>query len=302
MSVVEELPLQQEYAKKTGISEEDIAKLRAWLAAQPHLPSEHISDLDLILTFHCCGRSAQRAKQLLDLHYTLRTLFTHLFKDRQVDDAILSAMDCVLWLPLETRSHDGCKVIYGRLVDYEPKKFNFSDDCRLAFMVMDLWQRAEGSWPGLVLLVDMQGVALAHLTRLDYHTLQEFFYYLQEAMLVNLKGIHFLNAPSFMDKVLFIIRPFMKKHLLDMMGIHQPGSRTLEKYLPMEALPSDCGGKYMAVDDAKAMMRAKLLANRDYFSQENLKRVTEARRPGRPTTIADIFGGVEGSFKKLEID
>lgn len=36
-----------------------------------------------------------------------------------------------LWLPLETRSHDGCKVIYGRLVDYEPKKFNFSDDCRL---------------------------------------------------------------------------------------------------------------------------------------------------------------------------
>jgi hypothetical protein len=42
--------------------------------------------------------------------------------------------------------------------------------------------------------------------------------------------------------------------------------------------------------------------NKEFFLNENKKRVVEAMRPGKPKTISDIFGGVEGSFKKLDID
>lgn len=47
---------------------------------------------------------------------------------------------------------------------------------------------------------------------------------------------------------------------------------------------------------------AAFKANKDFFLNENKKRVIEAKRPGKPKTISDIFGGVEGSFKKLDID
>lgn len=67
----------------------------------------------------------------------------------------------------------------------------------------------------------------------------------QEAMLVQLKGLHFLNAPSFMDRVMMILRPFMKKELLDTLQIHQTGSMTLDKYVPQEALPKEAGGEYL---------------------------------------------------------
>lgn len=43
-------------------------------------------------------------------------------------------------------------------------------------------------------------------------------------------------------------------------------------------------------------------ANKEFFVEENKKRVNEALRPGKPKTITDIFEGVEGSFKKLEVD
>lgn len=36
-------PVEQEYGKKTGITPQDISKLREWLHTQPHLPAEHIT-------------------------------------------------------------------------------------------------------------------------------------------------------------------------------------------------------------------------------------------------------------------
>lgn len=49
-------------------------------------------------------------------------------------------------------------------------------------------------------------------------------------------------------------------------------------------------------------MIEKFVSNKEFFLNENRKRVMESLRPGKPKTLTDIFGGIEGSFKKLEID
>lgn len=46
----------------------------------------------------------------------------------------------------------------------------------------------------------------------------------------------------------------------------------------------------------------KLLANTDFFEKEGKKRVKEELRRGKPKKLEDVFGGIEGSFKKLDID
>ena len=73
----------------------------------------------------------------------------------------------------------------------------------------------------------------------------------QEALLLKIKSLHFLNAPSFMDKLMMILRPFLKKELLDMLSIHQIGAKTLEKYMPMEGLPKGAGGQYKSLVQCK---------------------------------------------------
>ncbi|KAG6448418.1 hypothetical protein O3G_MSEX005498 [Manduca sexta] len=169
-------------------------------------------------------------------------------------------------------------------------------------MLIDLWQFEEGTWPGFIIIFDLAGMKLGHLSKIDLHVMQQFLFYLQEAMLVKFKGMHFLNAPPFMDKLMMLIRQFMKKELLEVVRIHQIGSDSLDAYFPIQGLPKDAGGQYKSYAECKEEVILKMRANKHYFEEENKKRLSESLRPGKPKTITDIFGGIEGSFKKLEID
>ncbi|XP_072934701.1 alpha-tocopherol transfer protein-like [Epargyreus clarus] len=297
-----QFPLEEEYQKKTGITPKDIAALRSWMDTQPHLPSKYITDLDLILAYHSCNCSTGVTKQVLDTHYTARTLFTNYFKDRHFDNRMKKVSETTLISPLPMRTKEGYAILYTHFLDYDAKNFHYGDSLKTFIMIMDLWQYIEGTWPGFMIVIDLEGVTLGHVARLDLQNVQHIMYYLQEAMFVKLKGLHFKNAPSFMDKILMIIKPFMKKELMDMLGVHIPGSKTLEEVIPLDALPKESGGKYKSRQECKEVVLEMIHAGEAYIKSENQKRVTESLRSGKPKTISDIFGGVEGSFKKLDID
>jgi hypothetical protein len=50
---------------------------------------------------------------------------------------------------------------------------------RAVLMVLDLWQYQVGTWPGYVILIDLEGMTLSHLAKLDLQTMQQFLYFLQ---------------------------------------------------------------------------------------------------------------------------
>ncbi|XP_050353575.1 alpha-tocopherol transfer protein-like [Nymphalis io] len=298
---MKQITLDEEYKKDTRITPHDVAELRKWLQTQPHLPEKYISDLDLILAYHCCHNSSGLTKQVLDLNLTLRTLFNNIFKDRY-NDRIEKIVTNILMTTLSKRTKEGYVIFYTRLLNNDPKVFHFGDAVKAVLMIIELYQYEEGTWPGMLLTVDFKDVTLAHLAKIDLFYLQHFLYYLQEAILLRLKGMHFMNAPPFIDKVLLMMKPFMKKELMDMLYVHTTGSKTVEDYIPSEALPKESGGNAESVEKHRDIVLAKLKDHKPYFEEESQKRVTESLRAGKQKTISDIFGGVEGSFKKLEID
>ncbi|XP_052751882.1 clavesin-1-like [Galleria mellonella] len=302
MAVVQQFPIQKEYEKNPDISREDIKKLREWLNTQPHLPGDKLSDLDLLIVFHCCDKSQEVSKQVLDLHYTLRTLFTTYFEDRRVDKKVEFTVDKLLFAALPTPTAEGYRAVYMRVLDPDPRSFIFCDAVRVFMMMVDLWQYEEGTWPGFIMMIDMDQTVIGHLARLDLMTIRQVLYFLQEAMLVRLKGVHFLNAPSFMDKLMMMLKPFMNKTLMDMIYIHQIGSDTLYEHVPKEAFPKNNGGTYKDYDTIKDELLKRFKANQKFFDEESLRRVNQNLRPsGKKTTVENLFG-IQGSFKKLDID
>lgn len=45
-----------------------------------------------------------------------------------------------------------------------------------------------------------------------------------------------------MDKILALMRPFMKKELMDVLQLHG-NLDSFDKYVPRDMLPNECGGK-----------------------------------------------------------
>lgn len=77
---------------------------------------------------------------------------------------------------------------------------------------------------------------------------------------------------------------------------------TVAKFLPVDILPNEAGGKAGPLMQLHEKSVKMLEDNRDWFlEEEQTRRVNESLRAGKGKTATDLFG-VEGTFKKLDID
>ncbi|KRT80506.1 CRAL-TRIO domain containing protein [Oryctes borbonicus] len=122
------------------------------------------------------------------------------------------------YIAFPTKTEDGCIIVHHRLHDFTYWKYNMCDSMKLLCMTLDA---ALFEYPptGLIVLFDMKGVSLMHLTRVKLGYVKIFFDYYQEALPVKLKAIHVLNSVYFLDKVMTIIKPFMKKQIYDLVRL-----------------------------------------------------------------------------------
>lgn len=81
-----------------------------------------------------------------------------------------------------------------------------------------------------------------------------------------------------------------------------PNVDSLAKHLDVSILPDEAGGKAGPMMDDWNKITKHLEDNRQFFIEEEATmRVNEALRQGKAKSASDLFG-IEGSFKKLDID
>lgn len=75
----------------------------------------------------------------------------------------------------------------------------------------------------------------------------------------------------------------------------------LYRLVPLELLPEEYGGKCGKISDLTSIWAKKLQSYSKLFKDELQYGTIEKLRPGRPKNEQTLFG-LEGSFKKLEVD
>ncbi|XP_014485673.1 PREDICTED: alpha-tocopherol transfer protein-like isoform X1 [Dinoponera quadriceps] len=301
MAEIKLVSFEDELKKNPELKEADIQMLREWCEKQPHLPK--ISDSMLALFLHSNYYRLEPTKASIDTFYTVRSHVPEFYNDRDLvnNKELKKASQTVTNQILEGTTREGYKIIYGRLIDNDPAQFVYNDAMKLLNMVIDLWLYTEGTCDGHVIIFDMNNVSFGHAGRLSPMGLKKFLYYLQEGLPVRLRGFHFMNASPVIDVILNMMKPFMKKQLMDMFHMHTT-AESVQKFIPLEVLPNEAGGKagpILELSDKNVKYMADKAA---WFKEEEANcRVNESLRPGKAKTATDLFGA-EGSFKKLEID
>ncbi|XP_069680003.1 alpha-tocopherol transfer protein-like isoform X2 [Periplaneta americana] len=279
--------------------EEDIKLLRCWTQTQPHLPS--LSDEHLYLFLHSCERSLARTKATIEQYYTLRTHTPDLFGNRDPSGPDVKSQFGISQMMAMTRTTpEGYRVLLYRLTDYDSGKYSFIGMTKAFFMFNDVRLAEDGLEPGYVIVFDLKGATLGHLAKVTLTAVRKCMIYVQDCHPARLKGIHVINTVAFIDKILAIVKPFMKDSLMSILHFHGPVEE-LEKYFPLEILPEDYGGKSESCETIHAKQQALVQKYTNWFQQEEAMKVDESKRIGKRNLEVDSYGA-EGSFRKLAID
>ncbi|XP_020280810.1 uncharacterized protein LOC109853287 [Pseudomyrmex gracilis] len=299
MFAIKRISYEEEKKKNPELKDSDVQILNDWCMKQPHLPK--ILDVEYALFLHSNYYQIEPSKTTIEAYYTSRTHMTEFFSDRDPlgTKQLREAFKITSQVTLPKATKEGYKVVYTRLIDYDPTRFVYNDIMKYFAMVVDMWLYTEGTASGHVIIIDMEGVTFSHAGRLSPLGIKKFLYYLQEAIPIRLKGLHFINTNAVMDIILAMMKPFMKKELLNVLHIHTTPKETLPKFVSLEVFPCDISlvGKERSLKQLQEEQLKRLEDHREWFlKDEATGRVNEALRVDKSKTI-DKFG-VEGSFKK----
>ena len=80
---------------------------------------------------------------------------------------------------LNGRDKQGNTVVFQRLLDTEPSKYDMDLTLKLSHMLSTIWQLENGTCKGTVLIYDQRGFGLSHMARSSISSLRTTIYYVQ---------------------------------------------------------------------------------------------------------------------------
>nr|CAD7399371.1 unnamed protein product [Timema poppensis] len=328
----------EEYRKNPKLRPEDIRYLQDWISKQPHLPAVParpnfaVDKLRMQITVPKPFSSSsvimlESAKSVIEHHYTIKTHATEIWSNRdplsrEIQDAldvtpaflplppVALKLPMAFSTPLETlkapsvrnsnqtilsvngqlclnvptslsagiklflilrymvllpeRDRSGNLVLLFRMANYEPSRFIQERASKALLMLNDVALLEHGTVPGLTLVLDSKGVGFNFLPRVSIPNLKKMIMFLQ-------------------------------------IVIHSSGLEDFYKIVPNEILPKEYGGEAGTIEEAHKRSYEKMKQHRNWFIEEEKLRVDESKRLGKAKSASDVFG-LEGSFKKLDID
>ncbi|XP_063222912.1 alpha-tocopherol transfer protein-like [Bacillus rossius redtenbacheri] len=281
--------------------QDNIAHIRSWLDCQPHLPE--ITDDHLHLFLHSCYDNLERTKTTLENYFSFKSLTPELFSNRDpLSEELQHNLDIWEMAMLPRRTPEGYIVSVTRFVDLNPSKFVFLHNMKNFFMFADTWLSEDGLAPGIVTVFDAQGVSFGHLARISpLGLIKKLLFYVQDCMPIRLKAVYIINTVPVVDKIMALVKPFLKSELASLIHIHTSVD-TLGEGLPLEILPEEYGGKAGSLTALyKEQRRAVETEYADWLIQSEDLRSDESKRVGE-SKVKDTLFGAEGSFRKLDID
>ncbi|XP_039499491.1 alpha-tocopherol transfer protein-like [Drosophila santomea] len=267
-----------------------LAELVAWFEANPNLP-EKIEPIVMLRFLKCTAFDVERTKSLVELNYSMRNKNPHLFMDRNMEDEMTAKglkVSDLLVLPGVTP--EGNKLIFFRMADLDPRTRNSVEETKIFVMMSDARftrpdvEREPGSGADYVLdeadiaegdvqIVDIGGYTLRHLAHVSIFVLRVYMKFLQEAYPSRLQAMHVINCPSYLDKLISMMSPFLREEVRNMIKYHTEGLDSLYRDVPRDMLPDEYGGKAGSVAELKARGIQSIRDNATYLSDERYWKV-----------------------------
>ena len=154
---------------------------------------------------------------------------------------------------------------------------------------------------GFVDIIDFAGCGLHHVSMCDFSMVKKVVT-VTENWPMKPKVEHILNLPGLMESVNNVFQRSKNQKMRDRSQTHKAGDlKKLHEDVGLDILPVEYGGTNGTIEELTNYWKGRAEDNQVVLLKLNNYKTDEAKRPGKPKLHADIFG-IEGSFRKLDID
>jgi len=284
---------------------QDLEIIKTWISKSPHLHSIKQDDEFLKMFLRGCKFSLEKTKEKLDFFFTVRGNLPTWFDnwDPRLPE-IRNIIKAGIYIPLPGYDKHGRKVIVMRGGLSDPNTMKKEDEFKASGMLMEsaLNGDKQAVIRGIVLLQDLEGMTLSHALAVSPAVMKKAMTVWQDAYPSRPKALHFLNMPSAMESVFKMAQGFQNEKMRARNHVHPVGDYSkVQEDLGLEVLPTDFGGTNVSLSELRDYWIDQMERNRDWLMEQSKYKTDESKRPGKPKSHADLFG-IEGSFRKLEID
>ncbi|XP_058064951.1 retinol-binding protein pinta-like, partial [Anopheles bellator] len=155
----------EELFEKPERLDEDLDALRVWLSQCPHIKAR-TDDQFLMMFLRGSKHSLERAKEKLDMYYSVRTSMPELMLNRDPEEAkIKELIELGSLIPLpNTATPDGPRIILVRPGVYDPSKYTIEEVFKYNTMVVDIMMKEDDNLivAGQMGIMDLANTTMAH--------------------------------------------------------------------------------------------------------------------------------------------
>jgi len=284
---------------------QDLETIKNWIAKSPHLHSIKQDDEFLTMFLRGCKFSLEKTKEKLDFFFTVRGNLPTWFDnwDPRLPE-IKNIIKAGIYIPLPGYDKHGRKVIVMRGGLSDPNTMKKDDEFKASTMLMECAMNGDKQAviKGIVLLQDLEGMTVSHALSMTPAVAKKALTVWQDAYPSRPKALHFINMPPVMESIFKMFQTFQKEKMRERNHVHPVGDYSkVQEELGLEVLPPEYGGSNVSFSKLTEYWIDQMDRNRDWLMEQSKFKTDEKKRPGKPKLHADVFG-IEGSFRKLEID
>lgn len=295
--------IKQQIFSEFGKTEEDlretIGTLEKWAESQHHFPEKPNEKLLRFLIL-LNKFSIERAKQKLDMYYTIRSLMPEFFNASPLaPDTVLQSkvMYCVV-LPKPTP--DCKRVVYCQInPEYEPKFYNHELEVAIFFNLLELLMQRDKCY-NFHFVFDCAGARAAHLAKFSPMVLKKSSVVLEKVYSNRVSSFHIVNFPPFLEALFnTVVKPAFGPKIRERIHVHS-GTNVLLDIFGKSIMPKDIGGDARSLAELNDFMLKLYESDKDRFDALRSLRVNESLRP-QPLMNDEILG-YYGNFRKICVD
>ncbi|XP_058065080.1 alpha-tocopherol transfer protein-like, partial [Anopheles bellator] len=237
--------------------------------------------------------------------YSVRTALPELMRNRDPEEAKIKELielGSVIPLP-NTVTPDGPRIILVRPGVNDPSKFTIQEIFKYNTMMADIMMKEDDNLivAGQMGILDLSNTTMAHFLQFSPSFVKKATMWSQEGSPLRQKGFHYVNTPSGFEMIYNMFKNFLNEKNRSRLHVHGSNLDSLYEHIPKSMLPAEYGGEAGPLQDLVDAWTKKVLSYKQHFLEDEQYCTDEKKRPGRPKNAETLFG-LEGSFRKLEVD